>query len=645
MPIVTPQLPVNLFSAQALRAPSGQLEQQDSLRPNQIVSATVVSSGQERLLELNQQYFKVNTEIVLQAGQKLLLQVVQTEPQLELNILPPEQGERLAQLLPLLTRSFDWQGLIRDSAKLMDNQPLVRQLGQILNFAGQYPDPVRQEVAQLAQQLVVAFPSVARGEGALQPASATALTALLAPTIRSQTGAYQGPSQPPSPEHFLPFTRLLQSLDAQLAKLSQGLGSVAPQRWHEETRDLLSQFNALPKPAAALQPQIATLLGKMQQHPAVSAQLAQDVRQLLTRLGPAEALPGDIPAGAKYRFAATLVPGSQPGVGAAPGLVASVGAPAGDTPAGATYRSAATLMPGSQSGVGTAPGVVVPSGAPLPVAQAPETATASAGEAPVAKLENRIQRILQRLQPLLEQKQSLSPELVGRLEGLLERIKPLEALRSAAELPSPELVTALTQLVQTARQMSSPPDGKALGGLSQFFGLHMERELQEGRLKDALANLKAALLKQSQDGGEEMKEPLRRIELFQLCKARLADEAMVFMPLPFAELEEGYLLAEQGTAAEEDVAAPLQLSISLRLSALGNLRVDMLYDRQGLQLRLASESQEKMDYIKGAQEELRAVLQSVPLQGIGFAADARAPASQLSERLNPAATNLLDERI
>jgi hypothetical protein len=279
------------------------------------------------------------------------------------------------------------------------------------------------------------------------------------------------------------------------------------------------------------------------------------------------------------------------------------------------------------------------------VAQAPETATASAGEAPVAKLENRIQRILQRLQPLLEQKQSLSPELVGRLEGLLERIKPLEALRSAAELPSPELVTALTQLVQTARQMSSPPDGKALGGLSQFFGLHMERELQEGRLKDALANLKAALLKQSQDGGEEMKEPLRRIELFQLCKARLADEAMVFMPLPFAELEEGYLLAEQGTAAEEDVAAPLQLSISLRLSALGNLRVDMLYDRQGLQLRLASESQEKMDYIKGAQEELRAVLQSVPLQGIGFAADARAPASQLSERLNPAATNLLDERI
>lgn len=245
---------------------------------------------------------------------------------------------------------------------------------------------------------------------------------------------------------------------------------------------------------------------------------------------------------------------------------------------------------------------------------------------------------------MLELKQPLSPELLGRLEGLLERLNPQDVSQSRPNLPSPELIATLTQLVQTAAQLTHPPDGKALGVLSQFFGLHMERELHEGRLKDALSNLKAVLLKQSQ-GGEELKEPLRRIELFQLCKARLADENMMFMPLPFAELEEGYLLAEQGTAATEGEDAPLNMSISLRLSALGNLRVDMLYDQQGLQLRLACDSQETMDYAKGAQDELRESLQAVKLQGVSFSADAREPASQLSERLNPTAKNLLDERI
>ena len=89
----------------------------------------------------------------------------------------------------------------------------------------------------------------------------------------------------------------------------------------------------------------------------------------------------------------------------------------------------------------------------------------------------------------------------------------------------------------------------------------------------------------------------------------------------------------------------LNLSLSLRLSALGNVRIDMLYDRQGLQLRIAGENQEKRDFLQSHVNELRESIHTVKLYAINFATDAQLPAKQLQQRLLPESLNMLDTRI
>jgi hypothetical protein len=593
MAIVSHNFPVNLFVAQADKLSYEQRGLESGLRVNQLVQAKVIASELGPLLELNQQLFKVEGEAALSAGQVLLLRVLQTEPRLEFNVLAPQREERLTQLLPLLTRSYDWQGLLKGNTLITENLHFVRQLEPLLSFAGHRPELVRQELVQLSQALATVLPLPAKNTDAALLPPATVVTAML-PAGASQKGAL-----PSLPEHFLPFATLIQSLNVQLSKLPQAQNLSAPHLWHTETRAILAQFNDLPRPAPAVLSQLTLLLGRLQQQPLVSPQLSQDIGQLLTRLADVEVLPA----------------------------TAFIGG-----------RSAATLPAGAYS-------ATKPVSVPTLVRQNEGLAsTSTEGDIGLASLEKHSQQIMASLQPLVEQKQPLSPEILGRLEGLLERLSSLKPA-STDTLPSPELIANLTQMVHSTLQSIVPPDGRTLGALGQLFGFHMERELLEGKLKDALANLKATLLAAAQDTSDDVQDPLRRIELFQLCKARLAEEGLAFLPLPFAELEEGYLLAERETSGKEGADPLLNMSMSLRLSALGNLRVDMLYDGHGLQLRLACDGQEKMNYVQGAQAELREGLQAVNLQGLSFAADAREPASQLGERLNPTAKNLLDERI
>ncbi len=113
MTIVNPNLVANLFvqpSNQSVLAPElRQLE----LRIDQVVRATVVEGGLHKVLfELNDQLFKAETEAKLQVGQQLRLQVTQTQPHLEFQVLGISRPDRLAELMPLLTRSYDWGALV-----------------------------------------------------------------------------------------------------------------------------------------------------------------------------------------------------------------------------------------------------------------------------------------------------------------------------------------------------------------------------------------------------------------------------------------------------------------------------------------------------------------------------------------------------
>ena len=71
----------------------------------------------------------------------------------------------------------------------------------------------------------------------------------------------------------------------------------------------------------------------------------------------------------------------------------------------------------------------------------------------------------------------------------------------------------------------------------------------------------------------------------------------------------------------------------------------MLYEKQGLHLRLACEDQGKMHYLQGCVDELKESLETIELQGVSFSTDAQLPARQLQERLLPGSFNMLDERL
>ncbi len=253
-----------------------------------------------------------------------------------------------------------------------------------------------------------------------------------------------------------------------------------------------------------------------------------------------------------------------------------------------------------------------------------------------------IKHLLGQISQLKEKGVPVSPDLLGRLEGLELR---LQAVGGAAR-PLPEVEALLGQITQLVSQPAAIVSGEKLGLLSQLFGLRFETELLDGKKKAALMSLKSCLLELQQDG-DDVKDPLQRLELFQLCKAKLAENHVQFLPLPFAELEEGYLLAEKQEENPDfgGEEPPLQMSLSLRLSALGNVRIDILYESDGLHLRLAGDGRHKMDYLKSCREELEEALQSVELKGVSFSADAGLPARQLQERLLPESLNMFDARI
>ncbi len=596
MTTVNSKMPTNLFvTAPPLSGNSIEGGVFD-FSPGQMLRGMVVNRELDQIvLEINRQLYLAQGERELQIGQKVNLQVVQTQPQLELKVLLNPLDDRLSQSLPLLTRPFDWNQLVvrlqeqqRQGLESAASLKVSHQLQQILKSTSgvsvQLDEQITRIVAQLKQLSV--------GEKAVVDND------LLLPLQFSQSLKMQGGEQHTSPGVSPIFMRVIKDLQNQLSLLPKEIDIPLPKSWYVTTRNLLAplqQTPQLPQLMISQRQLLVSVLNQIQQHPRVSPQLSGEVTRILVQID--KQITGDIPASSVRR---------------APEIVG----PADAKRPFSLNSEVVDAVPRAKSGDG------------LPV------------------LSTEIKQLLSQVQLRQENQQSIAPELLGRLEGLLSRLGRLPQTLSEA-LPGFEVM--VSQLEQLVAQRPSIPQGRQLGLLSQLFGFHLEAELLQGKKRDALNSLKLSLLDLQKDIGGEVKEPLHRIELFQLCKARLAEEQVAFLPLPFEELEEGYLLAEKQTHenskhAEED-EPHLQLSLSLRLSALGNLRIDMLYEKQGLHLRLACEDRGKMDYLKHCAEELKESLEAVVLQGVSFDSNAKLPARQLQERLLPESFNLLDERL
>jgi len=641
-------------------------ERQIDLRPEQIIRATVVEGGLDKtLLEMNHQHFRAQSEVELQAGQKLTLQVLQTHPRLEFRVLNNPLDGKLSQLLPLLTRSYDWAQLLKTMQQ--QSQPgqlpsamtqVFSQLQALLQPLGGSQENLQGEISRLAAQLQQLFESP--GFVINSPSSAQSVSGSLPAAV----------SLLPAEQLNALAAQIVQGLQAQLDQGSKGSSQSVPQQaqvaLRELTESLPPHFEAFSRLPLSQQSTLLTLLDSVRQQPNLPSPLADDLKLLAEQL--ILSRQDSVMQGGQNVTESTAAKPSQVTFSQQPSLptsAESAAPPAAPTQAASTPAAPTPAAPTPAAPTPAAPSPAAPTQAAPTQAAPTQAATIGVGSLqdlqqqssalqvpatatpPPAEVVEGISQLLSQVRQLQEEKGGLTSDLTGRLEGLLDKLQQLSQPAEASYAALPELAAIATQLSQITQQAGIHPEGGQLGFLSQFFGFHLETELLNGKKKDALASLKLGLLSLRNELGEQAKEPLHRLEILQMCKSKLHEQQVQFLPLPFNELEEGYVLVEKQREqdAEDGAEAPLQLSLSLRLSALGNLRIDMLYEKHGLHLRVACEDQEKMRYLQDFREELEQAIETVPLQGVSFAADAQAPARQLLKRLLPEAAGMLDARI
>ena len=652
------KLPANLFVRGTEVAGKVAEIRPQTFQLAQFVQAVVVEKGQDAVLEILDQRYLAQGEQELQPGQKLLLQVLQTQPQLEFKVVDGAADSSLERLLPLLTRSYDWTQL----ASVLDDSPeqaphvkalvaLFAHLQNVSSSENEFSSALRDKVAVFLRNLGVS------GEP---------------PALAQPAGLPEAFRQDEDPGAFRHLLQLLNTFRDQLGALAKP--GPAGADWHTQTRTLLTQlrqeFHSLEIPPAFSRQLLAVVL-KLQESPSISPQLAADLQRFATTLSKAvepkvfsqdflqtppsnrdepvqaAAKTGSVPAKLAhgvpraYRFAAVPQPAAEtrPDL---PGQQRTLLRPlAGlQTPLSAAGPiPAAPLLPSGFTPIGDERPVFSP-----PAATPAASANTSSGRAVPVAGPPEVEALLGQLKRL-EPGTTVPPDVLGRLEGAVARLKHLQP-DLFASLP------VLDGLVQTLAQASSSrtvaPIIEQLGVFSLLFGLAFEKNSFRLQDPDILKHLHEALLKIRSLPDRNVEEPLHRIEVLQLCRGRLAEQQLMFLPLPFHELEEGYLLAKNQDHHEEgrsDNETSLQVSLSLRLSALGNLRVDLLYERQGLRLRLAGENQEKMNFLQKFSEDLEQALAFTSLHALSFSADAKHPAAQLQQRVLPGYKSLLDARI
>jgi hypothetical protein len=622
MTIVNPLTSSNLV-VQATATPTRPEERQNDLRVEQIVRATVVEGGLDRAtLELKHQRFSIQTDQELQTGQQLKLQVMTTHPKLSFKLLALPMETRLNTLLPLLAKPFDWNGLLQ----------------QIQQGTGPHSGSMKQVITQLSALLRPA-PDL--------PAKDLAAVASTLEQLKTSKPLFSGANGPPL---TAAFERLLSAINlrGEVLDLPQQLKTVALQI--RQQPELMREFRG-PE-----QERIAGLLSQIEQaqkplQPAQARLLASELNAHLTAAA--------APSLAQLK---TLQTGTNGPIAALDRLLSTVNLRAVAPALPQQLKAIALqirqqpelmreLMGAEQEKVAGLLSQIEQTKKPLQ----PEQARLLASElksllvAGPTPLPQGLSRAAQELQLLLKVPENLelSPALRGHLKDLVDQLKIAVATKSV--WPQ-ELQQQVQQMLGTMQPLIAEPEilvqGGKLGLLSQLFGLNLEAELLRGRTKDALSSLKLALLGERAELGSKGEEALHRLELFQICRVRLGEQGLTFVPLPLPFLEEGFMLVEendeQNQQQKEDEST--RLSLHLKLSALGNLQIDMLTEPSGILLRVACEDQQRVNFLQSQSDQLQERLQELKIRGVSFTTGVESPAHELLKRILPNSHGMLDAR-
>lgn len=289
-----------------------------------------------------------------------------------------------------------------------------------------------------------------------------------------------------------------------------------------------------------------------------------------------------------------------------------------------------------------AAGGLAPTGPSLPVA-------AETGTLPVANDQAALSQQIKTAGGV----EQLIATLISQLTPLLPQPSAL-----AASDPLQQLATFLLTMASTGSPSQSLDlDGARLEEILTRLGTNMERLLAGNQADKAGQTLKHALLEllpqlpASDSGHEQADQIVKSIELFQLLQIRLASESLLFLPLPLAFLDQGYLLVDrdpdnQGPGGDADAGERGQqrYELHLQLEGLGNLQIDLLETGGGITIKFVAEDAERARFLAGYREELGQWLTAVDLESAQFLVGAQDPVKSLLAKMMPEATGMVDTR-
>ena len=240
-------------------------------------------------------------------------------------------------------------------------------------------------------------------------------------------------------------------------------------------------------------------------------------------------------------------------------------------------------------------------------------------------------------------------DLASRLQQLLTQSAPSASSRAQGS------TNAADSLLQGLTQLAERPDGSFLAALTGLLGLDTEALLASGESDNRMANLKTLLLhllgqedniSQQQEGSRNL---LQHLELLQLCRARLHQDGVFFMPLPFPFLERGFALMERrygsGSEGEEQEPEGYSISLCLQLRNLGALEVRMLYEAPQLLVRILCKEQAAADYFSGLKQEFKDAVEALPVHSLTVTTGGRDPDRILMEKVLPESEHFLERTV
>ncbi len=238
--------------------------------------------------------------------------------------------------------------------------------------------------------------------------------------------------------------------------------------------------------------------------------------------------------------------------------------------------------------------------------------------------------------------------------------EPTDTLRHRAEGADRPLPVFLEQVASRLPPLPVPVDspfagirpGNQLQQLARHLGLTLEADLARNPQAAEPANLKSLLLTlgRAEDRGDPEQSRLidsllQKLELFQLCNLRLSRQDAFLLPLPLPFLDSGYLIAEKEAGAAAESPQARKITLYLTLQGLGELRIDMLQEDEGLFLRFTCDSRNKLCFLQEQEDELRKMLTALTLRGASYGSDSARPGSALVRRILNDSDELLDARI